>query len=134
MGSGLGLWVLFTEGFEVNINPILGPVASEFLVTSINYVTRIKLTQESALLTHLRYFNVSSCIVSEEQILILCVFLNPGASLFVFEKIEVGGGLEVLALVAEEHLLEVGVVEHVGVHSPPSHSGLVLFSGEPKGV
>ena len=73
-------------------------------------------------------FDVGLCVVSEEEILVLGVRLNPGSKLSILYELKVGLSLIVLGLVLEEKLLVVGVVEDVGVQVPACLGALLVLS------
>ena len=73
-------------------------------------------------------------VVFEEESLVLRVSLDPTLGLRILEELEVGLGLEVVAVVSKQDLLEVGVVEHVRVHGPTALLALVVVSCKAEGV
>ena len=62
--------------------------------------------------------HVSLGVVSEEKILVRGVLLNPLSVLAVVEQAVLNSGTVVFAITAEQNLLEVCVVENVGIHDP----------------
>lgn len=88
-------------------------LAFVFLVSAIDDILLVELTEEELLLASFRYLDVCSSIVLEEEILVLGVFLNPLAELRVVEERKITLGFEVSGVVANEHLFEVGVVKNI---------------------
>ena len=58
--------------------------------------------------------------------MVLSIGLNPLLGLRVLEEGEVSLGLEVPAVVAEENLLEISIVEHMRVHGPSLMLGVLV--------
>ena len=77
---------------------------------------------------------MSASVGLEEEILIICELFDPLAKVRVIEQSEVSLGLKILAPSAQQDFLEVGVVEDVRVHGPPSVSSFVFVVCKPNSV
>lgn len=72
-------------------------------------------------------------VVVKEQILVFCVGLNPALQGGVLNKFKVGLGAEKLGLVLQKQLLEVSIVENIGVLVPTCVGTLFVFTAETDG-
>ena len=103
-------------------------------VATVNDVGRIKLAEQVLFLSALRHLHMCLCVVVEEEVLVLGVSLDPLLQLRVVQQLQVGLSLEIPAVMCEEHLLEVAVVEDIRVHRPAAFLALVVITGETKSV
>ena len=105
-----------------------------FDVAAVDDVCGVELTEQVLLLAALRDFHVSTSIVGEEEVLVISVRLNPILHLRVVEKLQVSLSLKVLAVVSEENLLEVAIVEDKRIHRPAAFLALVVIACETDSV
>lgn len=103
-------------------------------IASIIAVLRLELTEENIFLSHLRGLYVCLGVVSEEQVVVSSVSLNPLSELGVSYKSEVTVGLVMTRFITEEEFLEICVVKNVGVGSPSVVGTLLVFSDEADSV
>ena len=98
-------------------------------IASIIVVFRLEFTQEGVFLSHLRSLNVCLGVVSEEEVIVSGVCLNPLSELRVGYKSDITVGLVMTRFVSKEEFLEICVifgrassVENTKYH----HFGVVL--------
>lgn len=97
-------------------------------ITSIVVVLRLELTEERVFLSHLGGLNVCLGVVSEEEVVVSGVSLNPLSELRVSYKSDITVGLVMTRFVSEEEFLEICVVKNVRVGSPSVVRTLLVFS------
>lgn len=104
------------------------------LVPATDYVTLVELADEVFFLASLRDLHVGTGVVLEENFFVFCVELNPVLQLWILQESEVRLRFQVDTIMAEQDLLEVGVVEDVWIHSPSSSLTLIVIVGKAESV
>lgn len=97
------------------------------LVPAVDYVTLVELADEVFFLASLRDLHVGTGIVLEENFFVFSVELNPLLQLWILQESEVRLRFQVDTIMAEQDLLEVGVVEYVWINSPSSCLTLIVI-------
>ena len=93
----------------------------------------LKLGQEFSFPANLTEFDMGFGIVTEEEVFIISICCYPVLQLHVLEQLQVSLCLVVLRLVLKQELLEVSVVEDVGIHDPACMRTLHFLAAESKG-
>lgn len=103
-------------------------------IATIIVVLRLELTEQDVFLSHLRGFHVCLGVVSEEEVVVCGVCLDPGSEFGVGYKSNVTLGLVMARFVSDEQLLEICVVENEGVGSPSVVGSLLVFANKADSV
>jgi hypothetical protein len=103
-------------------------------IASIIVVFRLEFTQEGVFLSHLRSLNVCLGVVSEEEVIVSGVCLNPLSELRVGYKSDITVGLVMTRFVSKEEFLEICVIKNVRVGSPSVVRALFVFSDKTDSV
>lgn len=128
MLSHFFLWDLTADPSE--------PLAAEadlFDITTVN-MRLVSHFTDKLIVALLRDGNVRLSVVFKEHVLVLGIGLDPVLVVGVGKKSILIGCSEVSGLIGQHHLLEVGVIENVGVHHPSGSGTLLQLRHEAESV